>query len=169
MQLKTLYFNSGWLLQSRFLRSMLRKLLTVDVSALGKLMVLSFLRAVSHLIMRVNKPKISQKLALQPYPRNSLDLLLSKHKTILKKKLKRINWNTRLIITRNKIRHVSFKETSLFALFGYFGLRLAKLACLGENNRRSENNRNVVVVEVEGNNRNVVVVVEWKKCSGGRI
>ena len=54
MELKTLYFNFVW----RFLRSISRKLKTIKKSQ-------SFLRTVSQLIMRVHKPKVEYKLALQ--------------------------------------------------------------------------------------------------------
>ena len=56
-ELKTLYFNSDSPLRKRFLRSISRKRLTIEISALDELMV-----AVSQLIMRVNKPKRKYKL-----------------------------------------------------------------------------------------------------------
>ena len=76
MELKTLYFNFEWLSQNRFLCSISRKRLTIEVSVLGELMVLSFARALSQLIMRVNKPTFAYKLALQLDLRDSLDVLL---------------------------------------------------------------------------------------------
>ena len=48
----------------------------VDPSALGELVVLSFSRAVGQLIMPVNKPTFAYKLAVEPDPRDSLDLSL---------------------------------------------------------------------------------------------
>ena len=57
VELKTLYFNFDSPLQKRFLRSISRKRLTIEISALEELMV-----AVSELIMRVNKPKVEYKL-----------------------------------------------------------------------------------------------------------
>ena len=57
VELKTLYFNFDSPLQKRFLRSISRKRLTIEISALEELMV-----AVSQLIMRVNKPKVEYKL-----------------------------------------------------------------------------------------------------------
>ena len=54
VELKTLYFNFDSPLQKRFLRSISRKRLTIEVAALDELMVLC---AVSHLIMRVHTPK----------------------------------------------------------------------------------------------------------------
>ena len=59
VKLKTLYFNFDSLLQKRFLRSISRKRLIIEVSALDKLMVL---RAVRQLIMRGHKPKVEYKL-----------------------------------------------------------------------------------------------------------
>ena len=59
VELKTLYFNFDSPLQKRFLRSISRKRLTIEVSALDELMVL---RAVSQLIMRGHKPKVEYKL-----------------------------------------------------------------------------------------------------------
>ena len=50
MEPKTLYFNFDWLLQDRFLVS----------------------RTVSQLIMRVRKPKVEYKLALQEKPEGSI-------------------------------------------------------------------------------------------------
>ena len=59
VELKTLYFNFDSPLQKRFIRSITRKRLTIEVSALDELMVL---RAVSQLIMRGHKPKVECKL-----------------------------------------------------------------------------------------------------------
>ena len=65
VELKTLYFNFVW----RFLRSISRKWKTIKV--------LSFSRTVNQLIMRVHKPKVEYKLALQEKPQGSnLDVLL---------------------------------------------------------------------------------------------
>ena len=58
---KTLYFNFDSPLQKRFLGSISRKRLTIEVSALS-LDELMVLRAVSQLIMRLNKPKVEYKL-----------------------------------------------------------------------------------------------------------
>ena len=58
-----------WLLQNLFLLSISRKRKTIEV--------LSFSRAVNQLIMRVRKPKIEYKLALQERPKGeNLDVLL---------------------------------------------------------------------------------------------
>ena len=57
VELKTLYFNFDSPLQKRFLRSISRKRLTIEVKALEELMV-----TVSQLIMRINKPKVEYKL-----------------------------------------------------------------------------------------------------------
>ena len=58
-----------WLLQNRFLLSISRKRKTIEV--------LSFSRAVNQLIMRVHKPKVEYKLALQERPKGeNLDVLL---------------------------------------------------------------------------------------------
>ena len=67
---------------------------------------LSVSRTVSQLIMRVHKPKVEYKLALQEKPQGSI--LTYYYKT---NNLTRINWlNTRLIIASNKIRHeIPFK------------------------------------------------------------
>ena len=56
--------------------------------------------------MRVHKPKVEYKLALQEKPQGSILTYYYK-----RKKLTRINWlNTRLIIASNKIRHeIPFK------------------------------------------------------------
>ena len=59
VELKTLYFNFDSQLQKRFLRSISRKRLTIEVSALDELMVL---RSVIHLIMRVHTPKLEYRL-----------------------------------------------------------------------------------------------------------
>ena len=56
-ELKTLYFNFDSPLRKRFLHSISRKRLAIEISALEELMV-----AVSQLIMRVNKPKLEYKL-----------------------------------------------------------------------------------------------------------
>ena len=56
MELKTLYFNFDSPLQKRFLRSISRKRLAIEISALEELMV-----AVSQLIMRRNKPEQEYK------------------------------------------------------------------------------------------------------------
>ena len=56
VELKTLYVNFVWLLQNRFLLSISRTWKTIKVSAFY---------AVSQLIMRVRKPKVEYKLALQ--------------------------------------------------------------------------------------------------------
>ena len=61
VELKTLYFNFDSPLQKRFLRSISRKRLTIEVSALA-LDELMVLRAVSQLIMRGHKPKVEYKL-----------------------------------------------------------------------------------------------------------
>ena len=59
-------------------------------------------RTVSQVIMRVHKPKVEYKLALQEKLQGSI--LTYDYKTI--NNLTRINWlNTRLIIPNNKIRH----------------------------------------------------------------
>ena len=50
-----------WLLQNRFLLSISRKWKTIEA--------LSFSRTVNQLIMRVHKPKVEYKLALQLDPR----------------------------------------------------------------------------------------------------
>ena len=73
VELKTLYFNFDSPLRKRFLRSISRKRLTIEISALEELMV-----AVSQLIMRVNKPKVEIQISssLQLDPRERLDLLL---------------------------------------------------------------------------------------------
>ena len=60
VELKTLYFNFVWLLQNCFLRFISRKWKTIEV--------LSFSRTVNQLIMRVHKPKVEYKLALQEKP-----------------------------------------------------------------------------------------------------
>ena len=60
VELKTLYFNFDSPLRKRFLRSISRKRLTIEISALEELMV-----AVSQLIMRVHKPTVTYKLAPQ--------------------------------------------------------------------------------------------------------
>ena len=67
---------------------------------------LNVLRTVRQLIMRVHKPKVEYKLALQEKPQGSI--LAYYYKT---NNLTRINWlNTRLIIASNKIRHeIPFK------------------------------------------------------------
>ena len=57
VELKNLYFNFDSPLRKRFLRSISRKRLTIEISALEELMV-----AVSQLIMRVNKSKLEYKL-----------------------------------------------------------------------------------------------------------
>ena len=57
VELKTLYLNFDSPLRKRFLRSISRKRLTIEISALEELMV-----AVSQLIMRVNKSKLEYKL-----------------------------------------------------------------------------------------------------------
>ena len=57
VELKTLHFNFDSPLQKRFLRSISRKRLTIEVSALS-LDELMVLRAVSQLIMRGHKPKV---------------------------------------------------------------------------------------------------------------
>ena len=96
MELKTLYFNFAWLLQNRFLLSISRKWKTIEV--------LSFSRTVNQLIMRVRKPKVEYKLALQEKPQGSI--LTYYYKTI--NNLTRINWlNKRLITASNIIKHVS--------------------------------------------------------------
>ena len=59
VELKTLYFNFDSPLRKRFLRSISRKRLTIEISALDELMV-----AVSQLIMQVNKPKLEYKFGL---------------------------------------------------------------------------------------------------------
>ena len=63
-------------------------------------------RAVSQVIMRVHKPKVECKLALQEKPQGSILTYYYKRKN-----LTRINWlNTRLIIASNKTRHeIPFK------------------------------------------------------------
>ena len=61
MELKTPYFNFDSPIQKRFLRSISRKQLTIEVSALA-LDELMVLRAVSQLIMRGHKPKVEYKL-----------------------------------------------------------------------------------------------------------
>ena len=62
VELKTLYFNFDSPLQKRFIRSITRKRLTIEVAALAldELMVLR--AAVSQLIMRGHKPKVEYKL-----------------------------------------------------------------------------------------------------------
>ena len=67
---------------------------------------LSFSRAVSLVIMRVDKPKVEYKLALKEKPQGSILTYYYKRKN-----LTRINWlNTRLIIASNKTRHeIPFK------------------------------------------------------------
>ena len=67
---------------------------------------LSVSRALSLVIMRVHKPKVECKLALQEKPQGSILTYYYKRKN-----LTRINWlNTRLIIASNKTRHeVPFK------------------------------------------------------------
>ena len=58
-----------WLLQNCFLLSISRKCKTIEV--------LSFSRTVNQLIMRVRKPKVEYKLALQERPKGeNLDVLL---------------------------------------------------------------------------------------------
>ena len=58
-----------WLLQNCFLLSISRKWKTIEV--------LSFSGTVNQLIMRVRKPKVEYKLALQEKPQGSnLDVLL---------------------------------------------------------------------------------------------
>ena len=52
-----------WLLQNCFLLSISRKWKTIEV--------LSFSRTVNQLIMRVHKPKVEYKLALQEKPQGS--------------------------------------------------------------------------------------------------
>ena len=54
MELKILYVNFDWLLQNRFLRSISRKWKTTTTRVVS--------RAVSQLIMRVNKPTFAYKL-----------------------------------------------------------------------------------------------------------
>ena len=63
MELKTFYFNFDLPLQKRFLRSISRKGLTIEASALDELFYgLVNSRAVSQLIMRGRKPKVEYKL-----------------------------------------------------------------------------------------------------------
>ena len=58
-----------WLLQNSFLPSISRTWKTIEV--------LSFSRTVNQLIMRVRKPKVEYKLALQERPKGeNLDVLL---------------------------------------------------------------------------------------------
>ena len=68
VELRILYVNFVWLLQNRFLLSISRTWKTIKVLAFY---------AVSQLIMRVRKPKVEYKLALQEKPQGSnLDVLL---------------------------------------------------------------------------------------------
>ena len=60
---KTLYFNFFWLLQNRFLLSISRKL--------KNYYSLSVSRTISQVIMRVHKPTVAYKLALQEEPKGA--------------------------------------------------------------------------------------------------
>ena len=127
MELKSLYFNKVYVFlfsaktrihkqntrtytQSGAENSLFQFCLTItelfSPFYLEEMKVLSFSRAVNQLIMRVHKPKVEYKLALQEKPQGSI--LTYYYKT---NNLTRINWlNTRLIIANNKIRQeIPFK------------------------------------------------------------